>query len=205
MFHKAALLLMLLVSHVNHCSARIHTGYQRVFHAQAQVAAPPSAPPADGPLEAKIVGEVSSDSLGEVLAVIEKAEGKPVHLYIDSPGGDAIATLEFIQAVKRKHAVVVCDTGVMAASAASYIFEAVCTVRHAAPETLWLFHGAASMGAGKANEMEDKAKLMRVLNHTLAVLMAARIGMTVDQFIAWTDGHDRWLTTDELKAMGGAD
>lgn len=157
--------------------------------------------------EVSLTGPIDSDGLTGALTVIAAAAaaGKPVHVFLDTPGGDAIATLAFIMEVQKLHANIACDTGMMVASAGSYIYEGICTTRHANEATMFLFHGAAGALGGKANNMEDAAKFMRTINHSLAVLMAGRLGMTPDQFLNWIEGHDRWLTTDELKAMHGVD
>ena len=161
-------------------------------------------------LDASIVGQIDAESLAPSLATIQQApEGSAVHLYISSPGGDAFAMMDWIDAVeiaKAKHHVrLQCDTGALVASAASIIYEGVCNERRASARTIFLFHGVAAMAAGKAGDIEDRLKLLRALEHATAVLVAPHLHMTIEAYEAWIDRHDRFLTTDELAKMGGVD
>lgn len=184
-------------------------------HAQVPPAPAIVAPPDSGVGKvandsAAIVGQIDEDSLSTSLKVIQQApESSTVQLYISSPGGDGFAMMAWIDAVEiakaRSHVKVVCHTGSLVASAASIIFESSCDVRIANPRTIWLFHGVSAMAAGKAGDIEDRLKLLRALEHATAVLVAPHLRMTTAQYEAWIDRHDRFLTTDELMAMGGAD
>jgi len=158
----------------------------------------------------EIVGPVDESSLAPSLNVIRQApEGSAVNLYINSPGGNGIAMLAWLDEVDRIKAAkgtrLHCTTGSLLASAASIIFEAACDRRVLSASTVVLFHGVGSMAAGKAGDVEDAARLMRTLDWSVATRVAPKLHMGVQQYLDWIDRRDRWLTAQELLDLGGAD
>ena len=207
--HKLAALFLALSTSCSHCTARIKHGADLelapVVH-KAVVQAEEASTTSD----AELVGEVDGESLGAILNVIGNApKGGTIRLFVSSPGGDGIATLRFLELVRQakeeKGIRLECRSGMLVASAAAIIFEAACDARQGDEGTIWLFHGVASQSQGKVGNVEDDAALMRALDHSVAVLVAPHLHMTVEQYLAWIEGRDRWLTTEQLRKMGGCD
>lgn len=162
--------------------------------------------------DASIIGDMDGESLGGTMTqLMSSPSDRPVQLRITSPGGNALSTLVFIELVKdlkhEREMKIVCTGSVMVASAAALLFESsVCDERILEPATVMLFHAAYLSGAsGKGKDMEDDSSLLRALNRALAYVVAERLHMTVDQYLAWIDGHDRWLSADLAVELGYAD
>lgn len=158
--------------------------------------------------DASLVGEMDGESLGGVMTqLMSSPTDRPLSLRITSPGGNAIATLVFIELVKDlKHERglrIVCTGSVMVASAAALLFESeVCDERVLEPATIVLFHAAyLTNGSGH----EDETAMLRALNRALAYVVSGRLHMTVDAYLAWIAGHDRWLSADVAVELGYAD
>ena len=166
-----------------------------------------AAAPAPTPIE----GVVTEDSLAPARASVNGAsDGDTVQWRINSPGGSAFATMDFISdmqvAKAKKHLRIECHVNWLAASAAAVIFESgLCDVRTAERHSMFLFHGAAGMAGGKAGSLEDAAKLCRLFDKSMAELVAPRLHMTAAQYLAWIEQRDRFLNYDELAAIGGLD
>jgi len=179
--------------------------------ARAEAAEPSDAPAAAEPLKrVELTEEIAPDMLLSALETMKAyPDGATVPVLIDSPGGNAIATLVFLDLVRtekeKRHLTLECSTGLLIMSAAAVIYEGMCDVRHARPETLWLFHEVSGTARGKADTIEDEITFARAIDHSLAVLVAPRLHMTPEQYLAWIKGRDRFLTTDQLKAIGGCD
>ena len=113
--------------------------------------------------DAQIDGPITEDGLSETLTQLKVAydSGKPeAQLYINSPGGDAVAMLMFIGKVEdlKKYGMKIhCTADGMIASAGSIIYEAICDQRDITPQTLVLFHEAASIVWRKGNERRRRS------------------------------------------------
>lgn len=91
-----------------------------------------------------IVGEIGRGTLSVPQRILEaSAEGtKPVHLFINSPGGSVVLGNMIVQALntaRAKGSLLVCGTGVLAASMGFSIL-AACDIRYALPNARLLFH-----------------------------------------------------------------
>ena len=81
----------------------------------------------------------------------------------------------------------------MAASAAAIVLESpVCHERVMEPQAVLMFHEGYLRGGGPM-KADDKA-YMRSLNFAVAALIAPRMGLTPEQYLAWVaDGVERWM------------
>jgi ATP-dependent protease ClpP protease subunit len=94
----------------------------------------------------------------------------------------------------------------MVASAAAIVFESpVCDERVLAPATIVLFHNATIRAEGKAGQIKDDSDMLHALNFAIAALIAPRMGLTPDAYLAWVDGHDRWLNAESCVELRYAD
>lgn len=161
--------------------------------------------------DASVLGPMTDESLAATYDELASAPGPEVTLRINSPGGDSLATLLFIELVgdlkAQKGLHITCIGSTMVASAAAVLMESkVCDVRVLKPETVWLFHnGSLGEVSGKAERIEDELVLLRALNRAMASIIAPRIAMTVDEYLAWVGDRDRWLTPDVCQELGIVD
>jgi ATP-dependent protease ClpP protease subunit len=165
---------------------------------------------AKSPYDASVLGPMTGESLAVTFDQLLKVEGPEATLRISSPGGEAITTLLFIEYVTELKAMkglhIKCVGTVMVASAAAILFESkVCDERVLKPATLILFHEASSSAQGKQRDAEEMASLLHNLNRAIAEIVAPRLQMSVDSYLDWISGHDRWLTDDIAVEMHVAD
>lgn len=157
-----------------------------------------------------VIGPMEGESLAGSFAQLLSAPGPEVAMRINSPGGSVFTTLLFIDLARDEKAKrdlhVTCVGTVAVASAAALLFESeVCDVRVLEPATVVLFHGVSGSGGGKQEEQEDNAAFTRALNRSLAMIIAPRLQMTVDAYLAWIAGRDRTLTSDVCVELHVAD
>jgi ATP-dependent protease ClpP protease subunit len=159
-----------------------------------------------------VIGGIDMEAMASAYIQLLDTKGPEVSVRINSPGGNPMAVLLFIDLARdakvEKKMHVTCVATMMAASAAFLLLESdFCDVRQAEPATILLAHEASmrSGDAEKPNEMEDSQNFLRVLNRVLAAVIAPRIGMTVDGYLAWIAGHDRALAPDQALELGMLD
>jgi len=133
-----------------------------------------------------------------------------VTLRISSPGGETFATLLTIDKIEdmkaRQHSRVHCVGSVMVASAAAILLESpVCDDRTITDDTLLLFHQVSGGTRGKAQDMEEEAHTARLIDAAIANMVAPRLGMTPKQYLAWIEGRDVIIGSDEALLIGAVD
>ena len=167
---------------------------------------------AKGQYDVSLIGEVTDESLSKLYDdLAAQPDGSTVQVRIDSPGGDAIATIVGLDVIGTmihdKGLVLECRGTGLVASAALVLYEGLCNgKRSLAPSTLVLAH-AATMGnvGGKVGTIEQALALLRALNRALAAPLAARMNISVDEAVEWEGDTDHWLTPDQAVSLGLAD
>ncbi len=153
--------------------------------------------------DAQIEGPITEESLSDTLTQLKvayDANKSEALLYINSPGGDALAMLEFMGKAQdlRKYGMKIHCTGDgIVASAASMIFEDICDIRDITPSALVLFHEAAGMIGGKETNMEDGLALIKALDRVVALKVAPRLHLTVEEYRARVKGRDWWMSGED--------
>lgn len=160
--------------------------------------------------DADLIGPVTIENVTSTAIQIYGAEGPEVSVRINSPGGDPLAILLFNDLMRdtkaERHLHITCVGTMMVASAAAILFESdFCDVRVLEPATMLLFHEAAMNSGGKSGSLEEDAATLRVLDRAIAALIAPRLHMTVDEYLAWIRGHDRWVASDSALELGYCD
>ena len=161
--------------------------------------------------DATLEGEIDNDSVTATYTQLKTAydaDKKEAWLYIDSPGGEVFAMLQFTSHVKdlKKYGMkIVCVADVMAASAASMIYEDICDVRIVTPGTVILFHEAAGMIGGKETNMADGLKLMQIIDEMVDNKIAPRLHLAPEEYRAHVRGRDWFLSSNEVVELFGAD
>lgn len=131
-----------------------------------------------------------------------------VILDIDSPGGRVdigLNLLGLMREVRQGGTVIICRVGpdAMAASMAAIIFVAGCSKREMAPTAALMFHEPA-LGevSGKEGDLTRYVNSLADMGKRMAILVAPRLRMTAARYLAWIHDRDRWVSSDEARAMG---
>lgn len=160
-------------------------------------AAPLRASASSYPSESIPVGDIGRDELGPVVEKFDSfvARGDTHVLFrLDSPGGSIFAGLEFIQHVEQAKKLrplrVSCVVDVMAASMAAVILESgVCDERLMTPRSIVLVHRGSIGTRGTVEEILEDADILEALNQAMAMTVAARIGMPLEEYEARVAKH----------------
>ena len=154
--------------------------------------------------DAILAGEINSKSTKKFVEFIDaSSEQKQVTVRITSQGGDAFAMLLMIQSIedlkKQKHFKLVCVADIMAASAAFITLETVCDIRLMTYRTMLLAHGVQGGDGDVGNIVTRKDDLheTEILEKAVSVAVAKRMGMTIEAYLAWIFGGNRWMGPEE--------
>lgn len=160
--------------------------------------------------DASLIGPMDGESLAGTYKEILDAPGPEVSLRINSPGGNLLTTMLFIDLVRdrivEKNLHITCVVTGMAASAAAIVLESpMCHERWMEPQAVLMFHEGYLAGGQGPIKADDKA-FMASLNFAVAALIAPRMGMTPPAYLSWVaDGVERWLTSPLSLAVGFVD
>lgn len=145
----------------------------------------------------------SASALIEALAA---ADGKPVHMHVNSPGGDVFEARAMVSAVRAHQArggSVVAYIDGLAASAATYLALAGDSV-HIAEGGMFMVHNAWTFAYGNKAELRSTADLLDKIDGTIAADYARKTGAKAEQITEWMDA-ETWFTADEALAAGFVD
>lgn len=160
----------------------------------------------DAPAEILIYDVIGADWFGDgvtakgVLAALADAEGGPVRVRINSPGGDVFEGLAIYNSLKAYPGKVDVVVDGLAASAASVIAMAGETVSMG-QGTLLMIHNAATIGIGNRHDMAATAGVLGKIDGQLAEIYAKFSGEDAAGFAAQMDA-ETWLTAEEAKDAG---
>jgi len=130
---------------------------------------------------------------------------KDIYLYINSPGGSidaGMAIYDTMQWVSNDVATVAMG---LAASMGQFLLSAGARgKRFALPHARILMHQPSGGLGGTASDIRIQAEQSLRLKATMAELIAAQTGQTVEQIEADSD-RDRWFTAEEALAYGFID
>jgi|GEM_PF-734449 len=142
---------------------------------------------------------VASDVVREIDA-LDVAE---LHVYINSPGGDAYDGIAIRNALRRSSATVVAHVDGLAASAASIIAIAADKVIMG-PGSELMIHDAWTIGIGNADELRVVAADLDRLSDNIASMYAEKAGGTAADWRTVMKA-ETWYSADEAVAVGLAD
>lgn len=179
-------------------------------NARADRATPSIRGAADGDAHAVYVYDVidsywgaSAQALVEALA---GADGRTVHMHINSPGGDvfeARAMVSAVRAMQSKGGKVVTYIDGLAASAATYLALAGDEV-HIADGGMFMVHNSWTISYGDKTEFRATADLLDKIDGTIAADYQRKTGATAAQVTAWMDA-ETWFTGAEALDAGFVD
>lgn len=158
----------------------------------------------------RLVGEISDASASAFIQELYTVSVKSpvVSVYIDSPGGDVLAGIRMIDAVVGLKAVrpgvkLVCFAQT-ASSMAFVFFQTACDRRVVSDFSLLMSHQASLGVRGKAGEIETRMDLVRQLLSVLDVRVAARLGLSVEDYRTKIV-NDWWLVGTKALDVRAAD
>jgi ATP-dependent Clp endopeptidase proteolytic subunit ClpP len=159
----------------------------------------------DGSVDISIYDEIggwgisAKDFIGELKA----AQGKPIALSINSPGGSVFDALAMFNALRNHGAPVNVTVLGIAASAASLI--AMAGDKITMPEnTFMMIHNPLSWAGGNASELREVADTLDKIAEALVTTYVNRTGQTAESIKSLLDA-ETWLSAEEAVAMGFAD
>ncbi len=143
--------------------------------------------------------------VAQLLFLDNESKDKPIHLYINSPGGsvyDALAIYDTMQFVKP--AVHTYGIGVQASAAAFILSSGEKGKRFLLPHATVMIHQPSSGTRGKVTDQEiDLRESLRV-KKLLEKIMAKNTGQKVEKIHDDME-RDKWLTAAEAKEYGIVD
>lgn len=129
-----------------------------------------------------------------------KAMSGPVHIRINSPGGDVFGATAMAQAMREYPGEITCHVDGVAASAAS-VLAITGNKTVMAPGSLMMIHNAWTVSVGDRNSLRETASLLEKVDGMLAVSYAKKSGGTAEAFSAMMDA-ETWFTPEEAVAAG---
>jgi ATP-dependent Clp protease protease subunit len=134
------------------------------------------------------------------------AGDKPVHLHINSPGGDVFEARAMVSAVRahqQRGFSVTAHIDGLAASAATYLSLSAETV-NIAEGGMFMVHNSWTLAWGNKTELRSTADLLDKIDTTIAADYQRKTLASAEQVTAWMDA-ETWFTADEAKAAGFVD
>lgn len=144
-------------------------------------------------------GVYSTDLIRELMTITTDT----IKVRINSPGGDVFEGLAIHNALRTHPATIKTYVDGLAASAASFIFQAG-EQREMGEYTQLMIHNPSALVWGESEEMRKMADLLDKLRDTVANLYADRSGQDVEQFVEMM-GAETWFNASEAVDFGLAD
>lgn len=142
-------------------------------------------------------------SAEQLIKALAQADGKDVHLHINSPGGDVFESLAMASAIAGYSGKVVAVVEGLAASAATRLALAAEEV-HMVEGSLFMVHNSWTMAWGNKSELRDTAELLDKIDAGIVGDYTRKTGSTEEKVRAWMDA-ETWFTAAEAKEHGFTD
>lgn len=148
---------------------------------------------------------VSNLIIAQMLFLESNDPEKPIHFYINSPGGSVSAGLAIYDVMK----FVKCDINTycigMAASMGAFLLSAGTKgMRYALPNARIMIHQPLGGARGQASDIEIQAKEILYLKRRLNEMLAAHTGQPLSRIEADTD-RDNYMSAEDAVAYGLVD
>jgi len=138
----------------------------------------------------------------DVTNIISEANGQPLDIYINSPGGDIGAGSEIYAALESYRGEVNIHVVGYACSSASVI---ACAGHSDMVRTgLFMYHNVSGGVRGDYHVMDKSSRILRTANEAIAAAYVAKTGKHMDELLKEMDA-ETWLTAEEAVNMGFID
>lgn len=152
--------------------------------------------------------DVSEVSVNQAIHYLEQAnaEGaKTIVMLLNTPGGSVLDGWRLARAMEDSPAPIVCVVDGWAASMGFYLLQS-CDVRLMTKRSMLMAHEPSVRGGGGTeHDYREMMVMLEKMNRALAEHAAARMNMTVADFMARIRANDWWMNWDEALAMGAVD
>ena len=156
-------------------------------------------------LGTQVTDEVANTIVAQLLFLQQDDPDRDIHLYINSPGGDADAGLAIYDTMHLVAPDVSTTCVGIAASAAAVILAGGARgKRLSLPNSRMLIHQASAGVKGTAADIEVHAREILRLNARLKELMAADTGQEIER-ISRDINRDYWMSAQEARDYGVID
>jgi ATP-dependent protease ClpP protease subunit/phage major head subunit gpT-like protein len=135
-------------------------------------------------------------------AFLEAANGNPVDIAINSPGGSVFEALAAYNALAEYTGVVTTTVDALAASAASVVFMAG-TRRVMLEGSMLMLHRASGLTAGNKNDHAKTAEVLAKIDQQVINIYARVSGLPVNRITAMLD-EETWLDANAARSNGFA-
>ncbi len=136
-------------------------------------------------------------------AAFMQAEGKPVNLFINSPGGDVFEAREMQGVISSYAGEVTAVIQGVAASAATIVSMSAAKVQ-IVKGSRYMIHNGMAMAFGDKRDMMDTYNLLAGFDVELAAEYAAKTKLDAVQMSAWMDA-ETWFTAEQALEHGFVD
>ena len=141
-------------------------------------------------------------AIGQLLFLEADAPGKPIKLYINSPGGSVIDGLALYDTMQLITSPVHTTVVGMAASMGSFLLSGgAAGHRMALPNSFIMIHELSGGHQGKFKDMKRAMQFTELLNERLCRLLAENTGQPLDKLIEDMK-LDNWMTAEEALEYG---
>lgn len=147
--------------------------------------------------------EMDATSPADVISAIEAANGEPIEVEINSPGGDVFSGSEIYTALMGYAGGVTTKVVGVAASAASIIAMAG-NPAMVSPTAEIMIHNVSMYAGGDYRDHEHAAEMLRDYNDTIANAYMLKSGMEKEKILELMN-RETWLTPQQALEMGLVD
>lgn len=139
----------------------------------------------------------------EVNDCIEKAQGQPIDVYINSDGGEVYAGAEIYSALRDYNGEVNIHVVGRAHSSASMI---LCAAKSdiTPPGVIMLHNASASCISGDYHNMEKASQILKKMNEAIVAAYQEKTGKSKDELLAIMD-RETWLNAEDAVELGIVD
>lgn len=142
----------------------------------------------------------SYTSAKNVIKALKQANGQPVKIKINSPGGDVFVASEIYTELRNYHGEVNIEIMGLAASAASVI--AMAGRSKMSPTSQIMVHNVSTSGVcGDYRVMDHISEMLRNANDTIANAYINKSGMSRQEALTLMD-NETWLSAEKAKELG---
>lgn len=143
--------------------------------------------------------------IAQLLYLQSESNKKPIHMYINSPGGSITAGLAIYDAMQFITAPVhTWCLGQAASMGAVLLAGGEKDYRHSLPHARIMIHQPSGQASGQASDIRLLAEEIMRLKHSLNELLAKHTGQDVDVIESSVD-RDRFMSAEEAVAFGIVD
>lgn len=145
---------------------------------------------------------MAATSPKKINKALSEANGQPVTVKINSPGGSVFSASEIYTSLKNYSGEVNIQILGLAASAASVI--AMAGKSSMSPTAQIMIHPVSTHASGTHQDMEHTAEVLRNADETVANAYVLKTGKTKEEILAMMD-KETWLSAQKAKELGFVD